>query len=149
MHSWFKFNNLWVTLGMALKFYTSLEKELKLKFKRFFRNYKGKTRRETFCSKSSTGLRVRTLANQEILRISLKCLNLMTRIQTVMQKPRFDNYVGKFQKTSCSTFPRPVLLNFVNFSVKFYPMLSNFDQVQILGIYIFFKFQCLKRFIFS
>ena len=51
----------------------------------------------------------------------------MTRIQPVMQKSRFDNYVRKFQKTSCSTFPRPVLLNFVNFSVKFYPILSNFD----------------------
>ena len=28
--SWFKFNNLGVTLGMALKFYTSVAKGLKL-----------------------------------------------------------------------------------------------------------------------
>ena len=33
--SWFKFNNLGMELGMALKFYTSAVKELKLKFRKF------------------------------------------------------------------------------------------------------------------
>ena len=33
--SWFKFNNLGVTLGMNLKFYTSVAKALKLKVKKF------------------------------------------------------------------------------------------------------------------
>ena len=35
--SWFKFNNLGLALGMALKFYTSLAKELKLKVRKFWR----------------------------------------------------------------------------------------------------------------
>ena len=33
---WFKFNNLRLALGMALKFYTSVAKELKLKVKKFW-----------------------------------------------------------------------------------------------------------------
>ena len=33
--SWLKFNNLGVALGMALKFYTSVTKELKLKVRKF------------------------------------------------------------------------------------------------------------------
>ena len=36
--SWFKFNNLGVVLGMVLKFYTSVAKELKLK-KRPIKNF--------------------------------------------------------------------------------------------------------------
>ena len=35
--SWFKFNNLGLALGMALKFYKSLAKELKLKVRKFWR----------------------------------------------------------------------------------------------------------------
>ena len=35
--SWFKFNNLGLTLGTNLKFYTSVTKGLKLKFKNFWR----------------------------------------------------------------------------------------------------------------
>ena len=35
--SWFKFNNFGLALGIALKFYTSVEKELKLKFRKFLR----------------------------------------------------------------------------------------------------------------
>ena len=34
--SWFKFNNLGLALDMALKFYTSLVKGLKLKFRKFW-----------------------------------------------------------------------------------------------------------------
>ena len=34
--SWFKFNNLGLTLGMVLKFYTIVAKELKLKVKKFW-----------------------------------------------------------------------------------------------------------------
>ena len=34
--SWFKFNNLWLTLGIALKFYTSVTEGLKLKVRKFF-----------------------------------------------------------------------------------------------------------------
>ena len=34
--SWFRFNNLGLTLGMALKFYTSVAKGLKLKFRKFW-----------------------------------------------------------------------------------------------------------------
>ena len=34
--SWFKFNNLRLALGMALKFYISLAKVLKLKVRKFF-----------------------------------------------------------------------------------------------------------------
>ena len=33
---WFNFNNLGLTLGTNLKFYTSVAKELKLKFKKFW-----------------------------------------------------------------------------------------------------------------
>ena len=33
--SWFKFNYFGLALGIALKFYTSVEKELKLKFRKF------------------------------------------------------------------------------------------------------------------
>ena len=33
--SWFKFNNLGLALGVALKYYTSVEKGLKLKVKKF------------------------------------------------------------------------------------------------------------------
>ena len=33
--SWFKFNNLGLALGMSLTFYTSLEKGLKLKVRKF------------------------------------------------------------------------------------------------------------------
>ena len=32
--SWFKFNNLWLELSMALKFYTSVAKESRLKFRK-------------------------------------------------------------------------------------------------------------------
>ena len=35
--SWFKFNNLGLALGMNLKFYTSMAKELKLKVRKFWR----------------------------------------------------------------------------------------------------------------
>ena len=35
--SWFKFNNLGLALGMALKFYTSVTKGLKLKVRKFRR----------------------------------------------------------------------------------------------------------------
>ena len=35
--SWFKFNNLGLTLGMNLKFYTSVTKGLKLKVRKFWR----------------------------------------------------------------------------------------------------------------
>ena len=35
--SWFKLNNLRLALGMALKFYTYLGKELKLKVRKFWR----------------------------------------------------------------------------------------------------------------
>ena len=35
--SWFKFNNLVLRIGMNLKFYTSVEKGLKLKVRRFWR----------------------------------------------------------------------------------------------------------------
>ena len=35
--SWFKFNNFGLALGIALKFYTSVEKGLKLKFRKFLR----------------------------------------------------------------------------------------------------------------
>ena len=55
--SWFKFNNLGLTLGMDLKFYTSVAKGLKLKdIKVFggdsnvFRSYREKTGSGTFCS---------------------------------------------------------------------------------------------------
>ena len=47
--SWFKFNNLGLTLCINLKFYTSVAKELKLKFREFWgnsyvcRSYRGKT----------------------------------------------------------------------------------------------------------
>ena len=34
--SWFKFNNLGLALGMALKFYTSMAKGLKLKIDKFW-----------------------------------------------------------------------------------------------------------------
>ena len=34
--SWFKFNNFELTLGTKLKFYTSVEKGLKLKFRKFW-----------------------------------------------------------------------------------------------------------------
>ena len=34
--SWFRFNSLGLTLGMALKFYTSVAKGLKLKFRKFW-----------------------------------------------------------------------------------------------------------------
>ena len=34
--SWFKFNNLGLALGVALKYYTSVEKGLKLKVKKFW-----------------------------------------------------------------------------------------------------------------
>ena len=34
--SWFKFNNLGLALGMALKFYTSVTKGLKLKVRKFW-----------------------------------------------------------------------------------------------------------------
>ena len=34
---WFKFNNFWLTLGMALKSYTSVAKRLKLKVRKFWR----------------------------------------------------------------------------------------------------------------
>ena len=50
--SWFKFNNLELALGMALKVYTSVGKRLKLKVRKFLginsyvcRSYKGKTGR--------------------------------------------------------------------------------------------------------
>ena len=33
---WFKFNNLGLALGMTLKFYTSVSKELKLKVRKFW-----------------------------------------------------------------------------------------------------------------
>ena len=56
---WFKFNNLELALTMALKFYISVGKGLKLKFKKFWgtnsyvsRSYKGKTVRGPFCSPS-------------------------------------------------------------------------------------------------
>ena len=50
---WFKFNNLELALGMALKFYTSVAKGLKLKVREFCcgansyicRSYRGKTSR--------------------------------------------------------------------------------------------------------
>ena len=35
-YSWFKFNNLGLALGMALKFYTSVSKEFKLKVRKFW-----------------------------------------------------------------------------------------------------------------
>ena len=35
--SWFKFDNWGLALGMALKFYVSVAKGLKLKFRRFWR----------------------------------------------------------------------------------------------------------------
>ena len=35
--SWFKFNNWGLTLGMALKFHTSVKKGLKLKVRQFLR----------------------------------------------------------------------------------------------------------------
>ena len=34
--SWFKFNNLRLTIGMKLKFYTSMAKELKLKVRKLW-----------------------------------------------------------------------------------------------------------------
>ena len=34
--SWFKFNNVGLTLDMALKFYTNMVKELKLKVRKFW-----------------------------------------------------------------------------------------------------------------
>ena len=34
--SWFKFTNLGLSLGIALKFYTNVAKELKLKVRKFF-----------------------------------------------------------------------------------------------------------------
>ena len=34
--SWFKFNNFGLALGIALKFYTSVAKELKLKVRKFY-----------------------------------------------------------------------------------------------------------------
>ena len=37
MGSWFNFNNLGLALGVALKFYTSLAKGLRLKVIKFFR----------------------------------------------------------------------------------------------------------------
>ena len=50
--SWFKFNNFGLTLGMTLKFYTSLAKGLKLKVRKVLwaksyvgRSYSGKTGR--------------------------------------------------------------------------------------------------------
>ena len=53
--SWFKFHNLGLALGTNLKFYTSLSKLLKLKFRRFCgfnfyvcRSYRGKTSRGLF-----------------------------------------------------------------------------------------------------
>ena len=36
-HSWFKFSNLGIALGMTLKFYTSVKKGLKLKVRKFWR----------------------------------------------------------------------------------------------------------------
>ena len=36
-YSWFKFNNLRLVSGMALKFYTSVAKELKLKVREFWK----------------------------------------------------------------------------------------------------------------
>ena len=36
MWSWFKFNNLGLALGIALTFYSSVTKELKLKFGKFW-----------------------------------------------------------------------------------------------------------------
>ena len=53
--SWFKFNNLGLTLGTNLKFYTSLSKGLKLKVRVLgansyvCTNYRGKTGRGSFC----------------------------------------------------------------------------------------------------
>ena len=35
-HSWFKFSNLGIALGMTLKFYTSVKKGLKLKVRKFW-----------------------------------------------------------------------------------------------------------------
>ena len=35
--SWFKSNNFGLVLGIALKFYTSVEKRLELKFKKFWK----------------------------------------------------------------------------------------------------------------
>ena len=45
--SWFKFNNLGLALGIALKFYTSMAKELKLKVRKFLG---GKTGRRSLPS---------------------------------------------------------------------------------------------------
>ena len=48
--SWFKFSNLGLALGITLKFYTSVARRLKLKFRKFWgaksyvcRSYRGKT----------------------------------------------------------------------------------------------------------
>ena len=48
--SWFKFTNLGLEPGMALKLYTSVAKGLKLKISKFYvyRSYRGKTGREVF-----------------------------------------------------------------------------------------------------
>ena len=57
--SWFKFNNLGLALGMALKFYTSLAKGLKLKSESFwadsyvFRSYREKLVGRAFLPPSS------------------------------------------------------------------------------------------------
>ena len=54
--SWFKFNDLELALGMALKFYTSMAKGLKAKSQKVLvansyvcRSYRGKTGRWPFC----------------------------------------------------------------------------------------------------
>ena len=49
--SWFKFSNLGLALGTNLKFYTSVAKGLKLKFRKFWRlSYRRKTGRGPFCT---------------------------------------------------------------------------------------------------
>ena len=63
--SWFKFNNFGLALGMTLKFYTTVSKGLKLKFRRSrgtksyaCRSYRGKTGMGFFClSPSWIGLK--------------------------------------------------------------------------------------------
>ena len=124
--SWFKFNNLGLTLGMTLKFYTSLAKGLKLKVRKFYvwRSYRGKTGRRAFLSPQYwIGLKLKTLL---VLIQKPRFINLYWNVKGLPNFCKISVEIrGDFTTDMGRVFPAKI--NFPNF-------LRPQEELQFLGM---------------
>ena len=104
--SWFKFNNLGLALGMALKLYISVAKGLKRKVlganSYVCRSYKGKTDRRGFLPPSSPTHPILNGVNSYIFMVSI--------IFSVLYRKK-EHFLKKFHAKNCQSICKFSILN--------------------------------------